>query len=138
MATLPAPATDVPDLDALVALAPFAETSGVRLTAVSRGGVTGELDWAPDRCTAGGVLHGGALMTLADTVGAVAAFLHLPEGAGTATISSSTSFVSAVREGTVRAVATVEHVGRSVVHVTTRLTCDGRLVATPTQAQAVR
>lgn len=137
--TAPPPATTTqPDLDQLVALMPFAEANGVRLTAVSRGAVTGELDWAPERCTAGGVLHGGALVLLADTVGAVAAFLHLPEGASTATITSSTQFLGAVREGTVTAVATVEHAGRSVVHVHTRLSCGDRLVATTTQAQAVR
>lgn len=137
--TAPPPATtELPDLDELVALVPFAAGNGVRLTALSRGAVTGELDWAPDRCTVGGVMHGGALMLLADTVGAVAAFLHLPEGAGTATITSSTQFVGAVREGTVVATSTVEHAGRSVVHVHTRLTCGDRLVATTSQAQAVR
>ena len=56
--------------------------------------VVGELDWAPERCTVGGVLHGGTLMTLADSVGAVCAFLSLPAGAtGTSTIASKTNLV---------------------------------------------
>jgi 1,4-dihydroxy-2-naphthoyl-CoA hydrolase len=55
--------------------------------------------WQPDLCTSGGVLHGGALMALADTLGAVCAFLNLPSGAGTATISSSTNLLRAVRGG---------------------------------------
>lgn len=139
MTSPPPPATTaVPDLDALVELMPHAAANGVRLTAVSRGAVTGELAWAPARCTTGDVMHGGALMLLADTVGAVAAFLHVPEGASTATITSSTQFVGAVRGGVVTATAIVEHAGRSVVHVHTRLTCGDRLVATTTQAQAVR
>jgi 1,4-dihydroxy-2-naphthoyl-CoA hydrolase len=58
--------------------------------------VVGTLDWSPERTTTGGTLHGGALMGLADVVGAVCAFLHLPEGAGTATVSSSTNFLRAV------------------------------------------
>ena len=53
--------------------------------------VIGRMAWAPERCTAGGVLHGGALMGLADSLGGVCAFLNLPEGSGTATISSSTT-----------------------------------------------
>ena len=52
--------------------------------------VVGELDWNPDQTTTGGGMHGGALMSLADTVGAVCAFLNLPPGAGTSTTSSST------------------------------------------------
>jgi uncharacterized protein (TIGR00369 family) len=61
------------------------------------------MDWAPERCTAGGVMHGGALMLLADTAGAVVAFLNLPEGAvGTATTESKTNLLRAVTAGAVK------------------------------------
>ena len=61
------------------------------------------LAWAPELCTAGGVLHGGVLMALADSAGAVCAFLNLPTGGRTVTIESKTNFFGAVREGEVRA-----------------------------------
>lgn len=138
MISPPPPRTDVPRPKDLLALMPFAEQAGVRLTAVSSGAVTGELEWAPHRCTTEGVMHGGALMLLADTVGAVAAFMHLPEGARTSTIASTTQFFSAVRDGTVEAIARVEHAGRSVMHVTTQLASGGRAVAMTSQIQAVR
>jgi len=94
--------------------------------------------WAPERCTAGGVLHGGALMTLADSLGGVCAFLNLPPRAGTATISSSTNMLRAVREGEVTGISRPLHAGRSVIVVETGLRDgEGRLVAQVTQAQAV-
>ena len=93
-------------------LMPFAIASGVELEAAAADEVRGSLAWTEDRCTAGGVLHGGALMTLADTVGALCAFLNLPDGAGTSTIESKTNFVRAVRSGSVRATARPLHVGR--------------------------
>jgi uncharacterized protein (TIGR00369 family) len=83
-------------------------------------------------------MHGGALMTLADTVGAVCAFLNLPDGASTATTNSITHLFRGVREGTVTATARPLHVGRSAIVVRTALTEDsGRLVAETTQTQAV-
>jgi 1,4-dihydroxy-2-naphthoyl-CoA hydrolase len=126
------------DLDALLALMPFAAAAGVELRSASADRVEGALAWAPERCTAGGVLHGGALMTLADTVGAVCAFLGLPEGAGTATLSSTTNLLRPVADGTVTAIAQPLHRGRSTVVVRTDLLDDeGRLVAQVTQTQAV-
>jgi uncharacterized protein (TIGR00369 family) len=117
---------------------PFAATIGVEIEAVAANEVRGSLAWAPERCTAGGILHGGALMALADGLGGVCAFLNLPPGAGTATIESKTNFFRAVREGTVTAVARPLHVGRSVVVVETDLRDDaGRHVARVTQTQAV-
>jgi 1,4-dihydroxy-2-naphthoyl-CoA hydrolase len=127
-----------PDVRDLLALMPFAEAVGIVLDAAEASEVRGRLAWAPQRCTAGGVLHGGALMTLADSVGAVCAFLNLPEGAGTTTVSSSTSFMRAVRDGDVTAVARPLHTGRTVVVVQTDIRDDGgRLVAQVTQTQAV-
>ncbi len=122
----------------LVALMPFAVTTGVRIDSASAGEVVGRLPWAPERCTAGGALHGGALMTLADTVGAVCAFLNLPPGATTTTLASATSLLRAVRGGTAHATARPLHVGRSTVVVLTAVTDDdGRPVASVTQTQAV-
>ena len=124
--------------DALLALMPFAQTCGVRLLTTTPGEVRGELDWAAERCTTAGVLHGGALMTLADSLGAVCAFLNLPAGATTSTIESKTNFFRAVRDGTVSGTAKPVHVGRTTIVVQTELR-DGqsRLVALVTQTQAV-
>jgi len=126
------------ELEALVATMPHAVALGVSLESASPDEVVGGFGWAAERCTAGGVIHGGALMALADSVGAVCAFLGLPEGAATATTSSTTHFLRAVREGRVTATARPVHRGRSQVVVRTDLTDDrGRLVATVTQGQAV-
>ncbi len=126
------------DLTELLASMPFAVASGVSLRSATPTEVVGALDWDPQRCTAGGVLHGGALMTLADSVGAVCAFLNLPAGAGTSTLASSTSLLRAVRSGTVLATARPLSAGRTVIVVQTELREDtGRLVAQTTQTQAV-
>ncbi|MGE5134163.1 MAG: PaaI family thioesterase [Gemmatimonadota bacterium] len=123
---------------ALLAMMPFAGKLGITLDTATAAEVTGRLRWAGDLCTAGGILHGGALMALADSLGGACAFLNLPPGAGTATISSSTSLLRAVREGEVTGTARPLNVGRTVVVVQTDLRDDaGRLVAQTTQAQAV-
>jgi 1,4-dihydroxy-2-naphthoyl-CoA hydrolase len=128
----------VPDAADLLAAMPFAVASGVLLDRAEAGEVTGRLPWAPERCTAGGVLHGGALMTLADSVGAVCAFLNLPAGTTTSTVASSTSLMRAIRRGDAHAVARPLHTGRSFVVVSVELTDDeGRRVAQVTQTQAV-
>lgn len=125
-------------LDELVAAMPFAERLGVALQEATPQSVTGALAWAPDLCTAGGALHGGALISLADSVGAVCAYLNLPPGAGTSTIETKTNLFRAARSGTVHATARPLHVGRSVVVVQTDLTDDrGRHLAQTTQTQAV-
>ena len=117
---------------------PFAAGLGIELDRAEAGEVRGRLAWAPERCTAGGTLHGGALMTLADSVGAICAFLNLPEGATTATIESKTNFFRAVREGAVTGTARPLHVGRSFIVVQTGLVDDaGRNVALVVQTQAV-
>src|SRR6266516_1549311 len=127
-----------PDLAAAVAQMPFAAALGVMLAAVAAGEVRGRLAWAPERCTTAGIMHGGALMGLADTLGGLCASLNLPPGAGTATISSSTVFTRALRDGEVRAVTRPLHVGRSVITVQTDLSDEaGRRVAQVTQVQAV-
>jgi uncharacterized protein (TIGR00369 family) len=117
---------------------PFARLAGIEISAASRDEVRGRMPWREDLCTLGGILHGGALMTLADSVGAACAFLNLPEGARTATIESKTNFLRAVRSGHVEAVATPVHVGRSSIVVQTDVRdAEGRRVALVTQTQAV-
>jgi 1,4-dihydroxy-2-naphthoyl-CoA hydrolase len=127
------------DLDALVALLPFAEHLGLLLDEATPDRVVARLPWAPHLCTTGGIMHGGALMSLADTAGALVAFLGLPEGATTATITSTTQMFRPVSGGTVRAVAVPLHRGRTTVTVQTSLyDADQRLVAQTTQIQVVR
>jgi uncharacterized protein (TIGR00369 family) len=126
------------DLDTLLAAMPYAESNGIVLTHAEADEVRGRLDWAPERCTVGGSLHGGAIMALADSVGAVCAFLGLPEGAVTATLSSATNLLRAVRDGHVEAVARPLHRGRTTVVVVTEVRdAAGKLVAQTTQTQAV-
>jgi uncharacterized protein (TIGR00369 family) len=122
----------------LLAMMPFATALGIELDAAAADEVRGRVAWAPERCTIGSMLHGGALMTLADSLGGICAFLNLPSGATTATISSTTSFMRAVREGEVTGVTRPLHAGRSVIVVQTDLTDGaGRRVAQVTQSQAV-
>jgi len=121
-----------------LALMPFARLVGLEIEHVTADEVTGSLSWSPDRCTSNGVLHGGALMTLADTVGALCAFMHLPPGASTATIESKTNFFRPLARGRAHAVARPLHTGRSFIVVQTDITDDdGRRVAQVTQTQAV-
>jgi uncharacterized protein (TIGR00369 family) len=125
-------------MDELLTLIPFAATVGIELDSATPDEVCGRLAWSPERCTAAGIMHGGALMTLADTLGGACAYLNLPPGAQTATISSTTSFLRAVRKGEVTGTARPLHTGRSVIVVQTDLADgDGRRVAQVTQAQAV-
>ena len=118
---------------------PLCATLGVTATRFEPAEVVLHLDWRPELCTSGGLLHGGAVMALADSAGGACAFLNLPEGAaGTATISSSTAFLGAVREGTVTATARPLHVGGSTIAVETEVTdAAGRRVGKVTQTQAV-
>lgn len=127
------------DLAELLSSMPFALANGVELSSASVDEVVGTVAWSNERCTAGGVLHGGALMTLADSLGAILAFLNLPEGArGTSTIESKTNLFRGVREGTVTGTASVLHAGRSTIVVQSDLRDDeGRRVALTTQTQAV-
>jgi 1,4-dihydroxy-2-naphthoyl-CoA hydrolase len=126
------------DLAVWMKMMPFAQILGLEIQSASAEEVVGRMPWREEICTGGGVLHGGALMAMADSIGAVCAFLNLPPGAGTATISSSTSMLRPVRQGVVTGTARPLHAGRSVIAVRTDLEDDqGRLVAQVTQAQAV-
>jgi uncharacterized protein (TIGR00369 family) len=117
---------------------PFATLVGIELVEVTPELVRGRLEFSPERCTAGGLLHGGALMALADSCGGTCAFFNLPEGAvGTATIESKTNFLRAVREGTVTASTRPLHKGRTMIVLETDIAReDGALVARVTQTQA--
>jgi uncharacterized protein (TIGR00369 family) len=127
------------ELAAVWSTMPFAQTLGSELLEAGAQKVRARLPWEASLCTVGGVLHGGALMSLADSAAAVCAFLNLPEGAGgTTTVESKTNFMRAVREGSVTAISTPLHRGRRFVVVETELRDDSeRLVAKVTQTQAV-
>ena len=129
---------EIPTASQLRELMPFALTLGIELEQPSAEEAAGSLPWAPERCTAGGVMHGGAILSLADTLGAICAFMNLPPGAGTTTIETKSNFFRAVRGGSVRGAARPLHVGRTIIVVQTRLSDDeGRAVALTTQTQAV-
>jgi uncharacterized protein (TIGR00369 family) len=127
------------ELAAVWSTMPFAQSIGSELIDADPAGVRARIEWDESRCTAGGMLHGGVLMSLADSAAAVCAFLNLPEGAaGTTTVESKTNFLRAVREGGVTASSTPLHKGRRFVVVETELRDDqDRLVAKVTQTQAV-
>ncbi len=127
------------DLTALVALMPFAADLGIELEEASADRVVATLPWAARLCTSGGILHGGALMTLADSAGALVAYLSLRQGESTATMTSTTQLFRPVTAGTVRAVAGPLHRGRTAVTVQTMLRdATDRLVGQTTQVQAIR
>jgi len=122
----------------LVATMPFAVAVGITIDAASDTETIGRLPWSPDRCTTAGLMHGGAVMTLADTLGAACAFMNLPPGVSTSTITSATNFFRAVRDGELHGTARPLHVGRTTIVVQTELRdTDDRLVALVTQTQAV-
>jgi 1,4-dihydroxy-2-naphthoyl-CoA hydrolase len=117
---------------------PFAALAGIELLAATPEEVRAQLSWSEERCTAGGILHGGALMTLADSAGGVCAYLNLPTGATTATVESKTNFLRPVSEGYAEAVARPVNVGRTLILVQTEIHDQaGKLVALTTQTQAV-
>ena len=123
----------------LHAAMPFTAVLGASALKVAPDEVVLRLDWDATRCTTGGLLHGGALMALADAAGGWCAFLNLPEGAtGTATVTSATNFLRPVTGGQVEATARPLSVGRTVIVADTELRdAEGRLAARVTQTQAV-
>jgi uncharacterized protein (TIGR00369 family) len=115
----------------LHAAMPLCATLGMRAVSLDAAAVVLALDWSPTTTTAGGLMHGGTVMALADAAGGYCAFANLPEGAaGTATIESKTNMLRAVREGTVQATSTVLHAGGTTIVVETEVRDgDGRLSA---------
>ena len=112
---------------------------GMQLTAVGPERIVATMLVRPDLCTAGGILHGGAYMAFADTLGAVGTFVNLPEGKGTTTVESSTKFIGAAKVGsTVTGESTPLHKGcTTMVWQTTIRNADGKLCAAVTQTQLV-
>ncbi len=122
----------------LRALMPFAQTLGVELLAADPDEVRARLFWRERLCTAGGLLHGGVLMALADSTGVLCAYLNLPDGASTITIESKTNFLRAVADGHLDAISRPLQRGRRIIVVETDLIDDdARLVARVTQSQLV-
>jgi len=122
-----------------MSLMPFATDLGMRVVSADGEHAEAVLDWAPRLCTVSGIMHGGALMAFADTIGALVTVLGLPDGATTATITSTTQMFRPVLGGAVTARAEVLHRGRTTVTVRTNLYDDNsKLAATTTQVQAVR
>ena len=122
-----------------VNIMPLARLMGIRLVEQTPDRVVAEMEVREDLCTTNSILHGGAYMAFADTIGAVATVLNLPAGAGTTTVESKTNFISAIRAGEVaRAECTPVHRGKTTQVWTTRiLRPDGKLAAIVTQTQMV-
>jgi len=118
---------------------PLAKLLDIEIVEAGKARVRGRLKVRPEVCTSGSILHGGAIMAFADTLGATGAFLNLPEGAGTTTIESKTNFISGAPAGTtVHAESVPLHIGRRSSVWQTRITKeDGKLVAVVTQTQMV-
>ena len=116
---------------------PFAALMGVEIVEQGKRRVVGRLTVREDLCTAGHILHGGAYMAFADTLGAVAGFLNLPAGARTTTLESKTNFLGAAPIGEIlTGEATPLHLGRRSSVWQTRITnAEGRLLAQVTQTQ---
>jgi 1,4-dihydroxy-2-naphthoyl-CoA hydrolase len=124
--------------DELSRLIPFASMLGIELDKLEPDEVRGRLQWREDLCTTATVMHGGAIMAFADTLGAVCASQNLPPGAMTTTIESKTNFFRAVTGGEITGVSTPLHVGRRTIVVQTNIEReDGKRVALVTQTQAV-
>ena len=117
----------------------FPGLMGVRVVEASPERVVGELVVRPDLCTAGGILHGGAYMAFADTLGAVGTVVNMPQGKRTTTTDSSTKFIGGAKVNTtVVGECTALHRGRTtMVWQTTIRTADGKLCAVVTQTQLV-
>jgi uncharacterized protein (TIGR00369 family) len=127
------------NLGETLAQQPFPRLMGVEVVEATKARVQGRIVVKPEICTASHIMHGGAIMAFADTLGAIGAFLNLPEGALTTTIESKTNFIGSAKEGTtVLAETTPLHIGRRSSVWQTRLTReDGSLVAAVTQTQMV-
>ncbi len=120
-----------------IATLPLAALLGVEIVEAEKGRVVGRLTVREAITTGGHILHGGAFMTFADTLGAIGAVLNLQDGARTTTLESKTNFLGSARVGeTITGEATPLHVGRRSSVWQTRITnADGKLLALVTQTQ---
>lgn len=118
---------------------PFADILGIEVVSASSAEVIATAEWSESRTTAGGVVHGGFLMAVADSVGALLAFLNVPLGATTSTIESKTNFLRPVSGGTITFTSTPVNIGSQVVVVQTDIVrADQKLAARTIQTQIVR
>jgi len=117
----------------------FPGLMGISLTELTPERVVATLVVRPELCTSGGILHGGAQMAFADTLGAVGTFVNLPDGKGTTTVDSSTKFIGAAKVGsTVTGESTALHRGRTTMVWQTMIRRDdGKLCSVVTQTQLV-
>jgi uncharacterized protein (TIGR00369 family) len=129
-----------PDPATLRDLMPFAVELGIELLEAGPQCVRGRLEWAERLTTTADTMHGGAIMALADTCGAVCAYLNLPADAQTTTtIESKTNFLRAVQSGAVIATTKPVHKGRTLIVLDTEVARDdGKLAARITQTQLYR
>lgn len=117
---------------------PFARHIGIKPIEIGKNKIVASMKVTPELCNPMGGLHGGAAMSLADTLGAMGAWRNLPEGAsGTTTLESKTNFIGVAKSGeTVIGEATALHIGKRTSIWTTRITTEaGKLVAVVTQTQ---
>ena len=117
----------------------FPGLMGVRIVTLTPELVVAEMDVRPDLCTAGGILHGGAYMAFADTLGAIGTVLNMPEGKRTTTTDSSTKFIGAAKVNTtVVGECSALHRGRTtMVWQTSIKSAEGKLCAVVTQTQLI-
>jgi uncharacterized protein (TIGR00369 family) len=118
---------------------PFAKYIGLEFVSASKDKVVAQMRVTAQLCTRPDVLHGGALMAFADTLGAAGTILNLPQGAWTTTIESKTNFIASAPVGaTITGEATPVHRGRRTMIWQTRvISPEGKLVALVTQTQMV-
>jgi uncharacterized protein (TIGR00369 family) len=130
------PRPDPSDINDLI---PFAAVVRIELLTVGADLVRGRIRWAPERCTAGGVMHGGVITALADHCGGVCAFLNLPEGAqGTTTVESKTNFLRSIKDGAITATTRPLHQGRTLMVLETTIErADGKASRSPRSALQV-
>ncbi|MHA7871667.1 MAG: PaaI family thioesterase [Hyphococcus sp.] len=119
--------------------APFAKLMGVVMTRVSKERIEGRVEVTKDHCTIPDVMHGGAIMALADNMGGIGAFVNIPQGARTTTVESKTNFLRPIPIGqTARAVAVPVNIGRQLqVWKTEIFRDDDKLAAVVTQTQII-
>ncbi len=123
----------------ILANQPFPSLMGVEILSAEPDKVRAQIVVRPDLCTAGHIMHGGAIMAFADTLGAIGAVLNMPREANTTTIESKTNFIGAAKEGmTVTGESTPIHIGKRTSVWQTRIAReDGKLVAVVTQTQMI-
>ena len=130
--------TDIADIQKLFA-GIFPDLMGIRITVLEPDRVVAQMEVRKDLCTAGGILHGGASMAFADTLGAVGTIVNLSDGKRTTTTDSSTKFIAGARLGTtVTGTCVALHRGRTTMVWQTSITnAEGKLCAVVTQTQLV-